>query len=53
MRAKPCTLEGCCSKFCRGKNGHCSSRMDDVLDCFVDAEYDGVFKLKGLCASVG
>ena len=50
MRVMPCTLEGCCAKFHRGRNGHCASKMVDVFDCFVDAEYDGMFKLEKLCA---
>jgi len=53
MRTKPCTLEGCCAKFCRGENGRCSCRMLDIFDCFVDAEYDGTFRLKNLCAMGG
>ena len=52
-RAAPCSLEGCCARLFRDKSGRCASRKQDIFDCFVDAELDGVFKLKNLYAMPG
>ncbi|MGQ9679631.1 MAG: hypothetical protein ACUVV4_02545 [Candidatus Bathyarchaeia archaeon] len=47
MRDKACPLEKYCSNFKRTKGGFCSSKSDDILDCYSDVE-ENQFRLKSL-----
>ncbi|MGQ9680665.1 MAG: hypothetical protein ACUVV4_07895 [Candidatus Bathyarchaeia archaeon] len=50
MGMRSCALRNCCARYQKARGGKCSCKMEDILDCFIDSEYDGAFRLGSLIA---
>jgi hypothetical protein len=49
MAIRSCVLRGCCANYRKGERSRCSCMAETILDCFVDAQDDGMFRLSSLC----
>ena len=47
MRDKICPLQSYCNNFKKTKSGTCSSKLEDIFDCYSDVE-ESQFRLEKL-----